>query len=271
MILQECHDYHYMGQMSEDRTKERVTSTAWCPKWEQEFSEYINTWERFQKANRKHGKRYGLLQHIEEPNHPWESTNMDWVTGFVPGGKESFNACLGIVDMHSKSVRCLPCHKEDTSMDTALLFWNNIISTCGIPKIIISYRDPTFKSEDWTNLYHMFGTKLVFSTAYHPQMDGLAERMIQTIEEIIRRVCKYGMEYKDLAGYTHDWITLLSAVQLAYNTSQGSNTGKSPSQVDKGWNPLFPVDHWKKNLLTIHPTAQDFHYIWKRVCDIADK
>ncbi|MBW0592992.1 hypothetical protein O181_132707 [Austropuccinia psidii MF-1] len=129
-----------MGHMSEDRTKERVASTAWWPKWEQQLSEYINTCERCQKANRKHGKKYGLLQHIEEHKHPWETINMDWVTGLVPGGKENYNACLTIVHRFSKSMRCLPCHKEDTAMDTALLFWNNIISTCGVPKIIISDR-----------------------------------------------------------------------------------------------------------------------------------
>ncbi|MBW0593175.1 hypothetical protein O181_132890 [Austropuccinia psidii MF-1] len=82
-----------MGQMSEERTKERVASTSWWPKWEQDLSEYINTCERFQKENRKHGKKYGLLQHIEEPKHPWETINMDWVTGLVPGGKENLNAC----------------------------------------------------------------------------------------------------------------------------------------------------------------------------------
>ncbi|MBW0482579.1 hypothetical protein O181_022294 [Austropuccinia psidii MF-1] len=48
-ILQECHDCPYMRHMSEDRTKERVASTAWWPKWEQELSEYINTCGRFQK------------------------------------------------------------------------------------------------------------------------------------------------------------------------------------------------------------------------------
>ncbi|MBW0548714.1 hypothetical protein O181_088429 [Austropuccinia psidii MF-1] len=131
-----------MGHMSEDRTKERVARTAWWPNWEQELSEYINTCKRCQKANRKHGKKYGLLQHIEEPKHPWETINMDWVTGLFPGGKENFNAFLIISDRFSKSIRCLPCHKEDTAMDTALLFWNNIISTHGVPKIIISDRDP---------------------------------------------------------------------------------------------------------------------------------
>ncbi|MBW0489734.1 hypothetical protein O181_029449 [Austropuccinia psidii MF-1] len=151
-------------------------------------------------------------------------------------------------------------------MDTALLFWNNIISTCGVPKIIISDRDRKFTSEFWTNLYDMLGTKPAISTAYHPQTDGLAEMMIQTMEDILRRFCAYGMEYKDHEEYTHDWVTLLPEVQLAYNTSQHSTTGKSPSLVEKGWNPLLPVDHLKKNLLTIHPTAKDFNDMWKKDC-----
>ncbi|MBW0460786.1 hypothetical protein O181_000501 [Austropuccinia psidii MF-1] len=186
LIFQECHYCPYMGDMSEDRTNERVTSIAWWPKWEQELSECINTCEICQKSNRNHGKKYGLLQNIEEPKIPWETINM-----------------------YSKSVRCLPCHKEDTAIDTALVFWNNIISTRGVPKIIISDRDPKFTSEFGTNLCEILGTKFAFYTAYHPQTDVLAERMIQTMEEIIRRFCAYGMEYKDQEGYTHDWVTLL--------------------------------------------------------------
>ncbi|MBW0511741.1 hypothetical protein O181_051456 [Austropuccinia psidii MF-1] len=129
---------------------------------------------------------------------------MNWVRGLVPGGKEGFNAFLVRVYRYSKSVRCLPCNKEDTTMDTAFLFWNNIIATCGVPKIIISDIDPKLTSEFWTNLYDILGAKLAFSTAYHPQKYGLAERIIQTLEDIIRRFCAYGMEYKDHVGYTHD-------------------------------------------------------------------
>ncbi|MBW0496400.1 hypothetical protein O181_036115 [Austropuccinia psidii MF-1] len=247
------------SQLEEPWTKERVESTAWWPKWEQEFSECIKTCGRFQKANKKHGKKYGLLQHIEEPKHLWKTINLDWVTGLVPGGKENFNYCLIIVYMFSKSIRCLPCHKEDTAMATSLLFWKNIISTCGVPTIIISDRDPKLTFKFWTNLYEILDTKLAFSTAYHPQKDGLAERMIQTMEDILRRFCAYGMEYKDHEGYTHDLVTFLPVVQLAYNTSQNSTTGKTPALVEKGWNPLLPVDYLKRNPLNIQPTAKDFH------------
>ncbi|MBW0513047.1 hypothetical protein O181_052762 [Austropuccinia psidii MF-1] len=151
---------------------------------------------------------------------------MDWVTGLVPGGKEKFNAFLIIVDRFSKSVRCLSCHKEDTAIDTALLFWNNIISTCGVPKMIISDRDAEFTSEFWTNLYDILGTKLAFSTASHPKTDRLAQRILKTMEDILRRVYAYDMECKDHEGYTHYWVTLLPAVQLAYNPRQHSTTRK---------------------------------------------
>ncbi|MBW0591334.1 hypothetical protein O181_131049 [Austropuccinia psidii MF-1] len=117
----------------------------------------------------------------------------------------------------------------------------------------------------------MLGTKLAFSTAYHPQTDGLAERMIQTMEDIFRILYAYGMEYKDHEGYTHDWVTLLTEVQLAYYIIQNSTTGKSPSLVEKGWNPLFPVNNLKRNLLIRHPTAKYFHDMWRRACATASR
>ncbi|MBW0557352.1 hypothetical protein O181_097067 [Austropuccinia psidii MF-1] len=158
--------------------------------------------------------------------------NKDWVTGVVPGGKENFNACL-------------------------IMFYSD--------------RDLKFTSQFRTNRFYILGTKLAFSTAYHSQTDGLAERMIQKMEEILRRFCAYGMEYKDHEGYTHDWVTFQPAVQMAYNTSQHSTTGKIPSLVEKRWNPLFLLDHFKNNLLTTHPTTKDFHDMWKKFCDTAAK
>jgi hypothetical protein len=92
-------------------------------------------------------------------------------------------------------------------MKTALMIWNRVISWTGLFKTIISDRNPKFTSELWTNLYLLFGTKLAFSTAYHPQTDGLAERMIQTLEEMLRIFCAYGLEFKDSDGFTHDWVT----------------------------------------------------------------
>ncbi|MBW0523459.1 hypothetical protein O181_063174 [Austropuccinia psidii MF-1] len=92
-------------------------------------------------------------------------------------------------------------------------------------------------------------TKLSFSKAYHPQTDGLAERMIQTSEDIIRRFCAYGLEFKDSDGFTHDWCTLIPALALAYKKSVHSSTGQTPAMLEKGWNPRPPEDTLRKDLI----------------------
>ncbi|MBW0551544.1 hypothetical protein O181_091259 [Austropuccinia psidii MF-1] len=107
---------------------------------------------------------------------------MDWVTAQPPGGYRSYNACLVIVDRINKIPIFLTCHRDDRSMDKALLIWNRVVSWSDIFTNIISERDPKFTSAVWTNLHQLFGTKRSFPTAYHPQTDGLAERMIQTLE-----------------------------------------------------------------------------------------
>ncbi|MBW0564200.1 hypothetical protein O181_103915 [Austropuccinia psidii MF-1] len=142
-------------------------------------------------------------------------------------------------------------------MDTALLIWNRVISHAGLLKNIISYRDPKFTSALWTNLHKILGTKLSFSTAYHPQTDGLAERMIQTLEDMIRRFCAYGLEFKDSDGFTHDWCTLIPALELAYKTSIHASTGKTPAMLEKGWNPKLLVD--------IHLTSSSFKLLLDKV------
>ncbi|MBW0527245.1 hypothetical protein O181_066960 [Austropuccinia psidii MF-1] len=86
----------------------------------------------------------------------------------------------------------------------------------------------------------MLGTKLAFSTASHPQTDVLSERMIPTMEDILIRHCSFGMEYKDYEGYTHDWVTLLPAVQLAYNNRENAVEVKLTEEFSRK-HPVFPV------------------------------
>ncbi|MBW0543906.1 hypothetical protein O181_083621 [Austropuccinia psidii MF-1] len=183
---------------------------------------------------------------------------MDWVTTLPPAGDRSYNAWLGLVDKCSKTPMFLPCHKDDMAMDAAIMIWNKVISHKGLFQNIISDRDPKFTSELWTNLHNLFGTRLSFSTAYHPQTDGLAERMIQTLEDMIRVFCPYGLEFKYSDGFTLDWCTLIPALELAYKTSIHSSTGKTPAMLEKGWNPRLPYDTLKKDLVDINPTESSF-------------
>ena len=51
---------------------------------------------------------------------------------------------------------------------------------------IISDRDPRFTSRFWGKLKEALGTRLNFSTVFHPKTDGQLERVIQILEDILR-------------------------------------------------------------------------------------
>ncbi|MBW0497834.1 hypothetical protein O181_037549 [Austropuccinia psidii MF-1] len=84
----------------------------------------LKTCDRCQKANKSTGKRLGNMIKIQEPSRLWEIVHMYWLTGLLPGGDRSYNACVEIVDRLSKTPIFLPCHKDDTAIDTAPLIWN---------------------------------------------------------------------------------------------------------------------------------------------------
>ncbi|MBW0573617.1 hypothetical protein O181_113332 [Austropuccinia psidii MF-1] len=121
LVLKECHDSPFSGNLSEDRTREKVKTCIWWPMCQKDAAEYCKTCDRFQKANKFTGKRLGNVMKIQEPSRPWEIVHMDWVNGLPPGGDRSYNAFLVIVDRFSKTPIFLPCHKDDTAMDTAVL------------------------------------------------------------------------------------------------------------------------------------------------------
>ncbi|MBW0508192.1 hypothetical protein O181_047907 [Austropuccinia psidii MF-1] len=172
---------------------------------------------------------------------------------------------LNEVYRYGKSPVLLPCHKDDTAMDKGLLLLSRVISHTGLFKNIMSDRDPKFTSALWTNIHRLFGTKLSFSTAYHSQADGLAERMIQTLKDMIRRFCAYGFEFKDSDGFTHDWCSLIPEYKWAYETSVHSSTGKTRAMLEKGWNPRLPTDTLRKDLIEIHPTDSSFRIMLYKV------
>ncbi|MBW0590971.1 hypothetical protein O181_130686 [Austropuccinia psidii MF-1] len=116
-ILHEFHASVLSGHLSEDRKLERVKTCSWWPNWRKDVAESFQTCDRFQKADRATGKKFGMMVQIQEPKFPWEKAHMDWVTALPPGGDRSFNALLVLFDGFSKTQKFLPCHKDDTAME----------------------------------------------------------------------------------------------------------------------------------------------------------
>ena len=68
----------------------------------------------------------------------------------------------------------------------AKMFMKEIFRLHGFPKAIISDRDTKFTSNFWKGLFADLGTKLNFSTSYHPQTNGKIERVNQVLEDMLR-------------------------------------------------------------------------------------
>ncbi|CAI7894796.1 unnamed protein product, partial [Closterium sp. NIES-53] len=115
-------------------------------------------------------------------------TTVDFVTG-MPAGPSGKDAVLVIVDRLTKMAHFAPCHTTITAEETARLFISTVVRLHGIPSAIISDRDPNFTSKIWKETWAQYGTKLQFSSAYHPHMDGQTERTNQTMEQLIRTNC----------------------------------------------------------------------------------
>ena len=98
-----------------------------------------------------------------------------------------------IVDRLTKSAYFLPIQQTDSLDKLASLYVSEIVRLHGVPLSIVSDRDPRFTSHFWGSLQGALGTKLHFSTVFHPQIDGQSERTIQTLKDMMRACA---MEFK---------------------------------------------------------------------------
>ncbi|PKI49539.1 hypothetical protein CRG98_030076 [Punica granatum] len=103
----------------------------------------------------------------------------------------------------------------------------------GIPMSIVSDRDPKFLSYFWKTLWAKLGTKLLFSTACHPQTDGQTEVVNRILFSLIRATVNKNLK---------SWDTCLVLVEFSYNRSIHNTTRKTPFEVVYGFNPITPLD-----------------------------
>ena len=169
----------------------------------------------------EHQKPAGKIQLLPIPVWKWEKITMDFVTG-LPRTQRQHDAIWVIVDRLTKSAHFLPINVEDSLENLAKLYVDKIVRLHGVPVSIVSYRDPRFTSRFWPSLQVALGTRLHFSTTFHPQTDGQSERTIQTLEDMLRACV---MEFKG------SWDTHLALMEFAYNNSYQASIEMAPFEA----------------------------------------
>src|SRR5258708_7090847 len=181
-----------------------------------------------QNKNLTHQPRIPLY-HITSPEDtlPFQQIAMDLITG-LPNiwGKDTI---LTIVDHGCSRVAIfLPCSITITGLGIAALYLKHVYPWFGLPKKVITDRDPRFTSHFGKGLATKIGAQQNISTAFHPRTDGLSERKNQWIEQYLRIVTSMAPE---------DWTNWLSIATAVHNDRKNATTGLSPNQILWGGEP----------------------------------
>jgi hypothetical protein len=137
-----------------------------------------------------------------------------------------------------------------------------------VPVSIISDRDPRFTSRFWQSLQATMGTKLKFSTAFHPQTDGQSERTIQTLEDMLR-VC--------VLDFKGSWSQYIPLIEFAYNNSYQASIKMAPYEALYGRRCRSPLywDEVGERQLTgpelIQETAEKITLIRQRLTEAQNR
>jgi hypothetical protein len=138
-----------------------------------------------------------------------------------------------VVDRFSKMAHFITCHKIDNASHIAYLYFTKIVCLHGLPNTIVSNRDDNFLSHFWRTLWFKLGTKLLFSTTFHPQTDGQTKVVNRALSTMLWAVLKDNLRL---------WEECLPHIVFAYNHSIHSTTKLSLFMVVYGFNPRAPID-----------------------------
>ena len=156
------------------------------------------------------------LPEVWAKNTPWAiHTNMEY--------KATFDSALIMTCKHSKRILIVPGHSTYTASQWAEVALRSLLlGGWGVPKEIISDRDSKFLSEFWTTLFKSLGTKILTTTAWHPQGNGQSERTNQTVEIALRF---------HITSSEIPWPEIIPSLQSSTDNAFSQAIGCSPNEL----------------------------------------
>jgi hypothetical protein len=207
-------------------THQRISQLFFWKGQKLDIENYIQQCLICQRAKHTQQHPAGLLQPLSIPDGAWQDVSMDFVEGLP--SSDHYNAIVVVVDRLTKYAHFVPIKHPYTAQGIARVFLDNIVKLHGLPRAIITDRDPIFFSTFWKELFRLYTVKLSLTTAYHPQTDGQTERVNQCLEMYLR--CAIHDSPKQ-------WKNWLPLAELWYNTAFHSSLGCSPFKALYAYEP----------------------------------
>ena len=231
-VMYESHSPPYAGHRGILATTQAIETYFYWPGMRQDIEDYVTQCIVCQKVKYDRGKAPGLLQPLPIPDAPWQSISMDFIFG-LPKSIQGNTGIWIIVDRFSKQAHFLPVKKTIKAKHMANMFMFHIFKHHGLPSSIISDRDPRMTSLFWKGLFENLGTKLNFSSAYHPQTDGQSEILNSIVLDLLK-------SYVGEVAQRNQWEQYLPLVEYAYNNTVHTSTGKALFEIIEG-RPKLPL------------------------------
>jgi hypothetical protein len=231
-ILAELHDSATGAHCGRDRMLAEAQRRFEWRGMATDVEQYVLTCDACQRNKYSKQLTPGLLMPLPLPEDPCLHWTTDAVCG-LPKSKRGFDAIQVYVDRLTKLKRFAATHTSDGSVQLAGTTLRTIIGPHGMPKSMVSDRDPRITARFWKELSRLLGSDVNLSTAQHPQSDGQSEREIQTLSTALRG-------YVNAMG--NDWDEFLPALELAFNSKQQASTGAAPFTLVYGTDARLPID-----------------------------
>ncbi|UYV73826.1 K02A2.6-like, partial [Cordylochernes scorpioides] len=186
----------------------------------------------------------GHLQPIPVPEVAFEKVGMDLLGRFPTseGGNRWIIVCTDYLTKYAIT-KALPTSE---SMEVAKFFIEDVILKHGAPRELITDRGRNFTSSMISDLNNQCRITHRKTTAYHPQTNGLTERLNKTIADMLSMYVDVNQKY---------WDRILPFVTFAYNTAKQESTGFTPFFLVHGREAETPLDVLFPKLL---PEDDDF-------------
>ncbi|GJW76443.1 putative reverse transcriptase domain-containing protein [Tanacetum coccineum] len=230
-VMTEAHSSPFTIHPGSTKMYRDLKQYFWWNGMKQDVATFVSKCMTCQQVKIEHQRASGLLQPLEIPMWKWDEISMDFVTG-LPTTQKRHDAIWVVVDRLTKSAHFLPIRKNYGISKLAEIFRQEIVRLHGTPTSIVSDRDPKFTSRFWKGLQKAWGTRLKFSTAFHPQTDGQSERTIQTLEDMLRACA---------LEWTGCWDEYLCLVEFAYNNSWHASIKAAPFELLYGRKCRAPI------------------------------
>lgn len=180
-------------------------------------------------SQRKPPKQKLGLMASSPPSKPWHTVAMDFAGPYAPSASGN-RYVLVFVDQFTKWVE-LVATPDQLAATVVRAFYQRVICRHGAPARLLSDNGPQFRSSFVDALCAHFDIRKVFTSAYYPQGDGYAERMMRTMNNSLS-----ALSAKD----PERWDEFLPGLQFAYNAAEHEATKLSPFELCTGRVPMIP-------------------------------